>query len=306
MSDDAASRMPLRHRVLPRSVLGLSSLIMAAAVGAAFSGTVLYAYYDYRLSKAESSFQTFKSTFDSQFKKAQDQLAAERDAAKNEVHQQLAPLEKIAAEGNTLSTLLKQVTPSIWFVHTQDEAGQPSVGSAFVVASDSTQTFLLSSYTTIRAATHSPGPTAGVLVRHGDEEVKATVWTWQADHDLALLVIPKANQPRLNWATHGPSVGDRIFAVSGLGSEGGAIDQGFVADVFSQGIQHDVAIGQHFQGGPLINSSGEVVGVASRAYAPLNFTSDGVYFGVPIQLACDRVLHCPSGGAASAGAQSTG
>ena len=52
---------------------------------------------------------------------------------------------------------------------------------------------------------------------------------------------------------------------------------------------------QAFQGGPLINSKGDVVAVASRAYAPLGFTSDGVYFSVPIRSSCDRVLRCPSG-----------
>ena len=37
-----------QSRVLPRSVLGITALILALALGAAFSGAVLYAYYEYR------------------------------------------------------------------------------------------------------------------------------------------------------------------------------------------------------------------------------------------------------------------
>ena len=89
--------------------------------------------------------------------------------------------------------------------------------------------------------------------------------------------------------------GDRVFALSGLGASGGAVSQGFVADVSSAGIQHDAAIGPSFQGGPIVNSKGEVVGVASRTYTGnLGFVTDDVYFAVPIRAACDKVLRCPS------------
>ena len=145
----------------------------------------------------------------------------------------------------------------------------------------------------MRAATHQPGPQ--VFARHGGDDEKAQLWTWQDDHDLALLILQKANQPRLDWGSDSPKTGDRIFAASGLGAAGGSITQGLVADVSSAGILSDAQVGQAFQGGPVINSNGEVVAVASRSYAPLGFTTDGVFFSVPIRSACDRVLRCPSG-----------
>ena len=80
-------------------------------------------------------------------------------------------------------------------MHTLDENGQASVGTAFVVASDDQNAFMVTSYTTVRAATRSPGP--DVMVRHGTEDIKATLWTWQEERDLALLVIPKPGAPRL-------------------------------------------------------------------------------------------------------------
>jgi S1-C subfamily serine protease len=273
----------------------MTMLLLMASLGAAFSGTVLYAYYEYRLNKNEQRVTTFINNFDKQFQGALNAIKTEREDAKNQIKRQLEPLQKVAAEGTTLDTLLKKESPSVWFVHTLDEAGQASVGSAFVVASDSNQTLLLTSFATVRAATHQPGPP--VSVTRGGEDVKVQVWTWQEDKDLALLILPRQNQPRLDWSADSPPVktGDRVFAVSGLGAGGGSITQGLVSDVSATGILSDTQIAPFLQGGPLINSKGDVVGVASRAYAPLGFASDGVFFSVPIHTACDRVLRCPSG-----------
>ena len=292
---------PWRERLVPKTILGIVMLILAVAIGSAFSGTVLYAYYDYRLSANEDRIQSFTGNFDQRFQTALDTIAAEKESAKNEVRAELEPLKKIAAEGDTLEALVKKVQPSVWFVSTLDEAGQPSVGSAFVVASDGDQSLLLASFNTVRAATRTPGPP--IKIRKGDEEVPATLWTWQEDKDLALLIVKKGGLPKLEFAGKEPALktGERVFAASGLGAAGGAVSQGFVADVSSAGIQHDAAIGPAFQGGPLLNSDGKVLAVSSRAYAPLGFGTDAVFFGVPIRTACEKVLKCPDGGNPAAG-----
>ena len=71
------------------------------------------------------------------------------------------------------------------------------------------------------------------------------------------------------------------------------MSQGLVGDVSAVGIQHDAPIGPQQQGSPLVNSNGEVVGVASRAYAPLGFAPDAVWFAPLIKSACEKVLQCP-------------
>jgi len=292
---------PWRERLVPKTILGISMLILATAVGSAFSGTVLYAYYDYRLSANEDRIESFTGNFDQRFQTALDTIAAEREAAKNEVRAELEPIRQIRAEGETLEALVKKVQPSIWFVSTLDEAGQPSVGSAFVVASDGGQSLMLTSFNTVRAATRTPGPP--IKIRKGEEELNAQLWTWQEEKDLALLIVKKGNVAKLEFAGREPvlKTGERVFAVSGLGAAGGAVSQGFVADVSSAGIQHDAAIGPAFQGGPLLNSEGQVLALASRAYAPLGFGTDAVFFGVPARAACEKVLRCPDGGDPSAG-----
>ncbi|HSH58206.1 MAG TPA: S1C family serine protease [Acidimicrobiales bacterium] len=282
-----------RPRLLPRSVLGITALVLAFAVGAAFSGAILYSYYEYRKDTTEKRVAGFIDSFGERFDTAVATIDAEANNARAEIQKELEPLRKTRAEGQILESLVKKVGPSTFFVTTLDEAGQPSVGSGFAVASDDRQTLVLTSYNTVKAATRQPGPP--VRVRKGNEEVKSTLWTWDEGKDLALIVVAKGSVPTLSFAVEPLRPGERIFAVSGLGGAGGSITQGFVADVSSAGLQHDAAVGQGFQGGPLVNSEGGVVAVASRSYAPLGFTSDQVYFAPFTRAACEQVLRCSSG-----------
>src|SRR5436305_15027751 len=217
-----------RERLVPKTVMGITVIVLAGAIGAAFSGVVLYSYYEYRLNKTESKVADFINGFQATRQQAIDSINTKRDDAKAEVDKELEPIKKIQAEGQTLEALVKKSGPSMFFVHTLDEAGQPAVGSAFAVASDANQTFLVCSYTTVRAATRRPGP--DVFVRQGKDETKVQVWTWQEERDLALIILPKGNVPKLDFAPPTPpmQIGERIFAMSGLGGSGASASQGFV------------------------------------------------------------------------------
>lgn len=280
---------------MPTTALGLAMLLFCMSIASAFTGAVLYAYYEYRLGQTDDKVEAFQAGFGAAMDKAVDRIAKERDEAVGQVQSQLDDLERFAASGETLSGLLEKVQPSVWFVSTLDDAGQPSVGAAFVAFSDSEQSFLLTSYHTVQAATTQPVP--DITVRKGDDQLPATLTSWDAANDLALLAVDRASLPALPWAPTDPAVqiGDRVFVVSGLGTAGGSISQGFVAGVSAEGIQHDSPVGAAFQGGPLLNSAGEVLGVASRSYAPLGFSPEAVFFGVPIRNSCTRVIRCPEG-----------
>lgn len=281
------------RRLVPKTALGLAGLLFCMSIASAFTGAVLYAFYEYRLGKTDDKVDAFAASFEGKVDEAVGRIDTERDAAVGAVQSQLDDLEKFAASGETLNGLLEKAAPSVWFVSTLDESGQPSVGSAFVVFSDGEQSFLLASYNTVRAATQQPAPK--ITVRKGDEELAAELTSWDPGNDLALLTLDKPNLPALTWANTDPplQVGDRVFVVSGLGAAGGSISQGFVADVSATGIQHDSPVGAAFQGGPLLNSAGEVLAVASRAYSPLGFAPEAVFFGVPIRSSCSEVIRCP-------------
>jgi S1-C subfamily serine protease len=294
-SDEAADARSGWRRLLPTTALGLAFALFCASVASAFTGAVLYAFYEYRLGQTEDRVDKFEAGFEDEVSEAIDAIGEERDSAVGQVQSQLDDLEKFAASGETLQGLLEKASPSVWFVETRDEAGQPSVGSAFVAFADGEQSFLIASYNTVRANTQEPVP--GITVVKGDERLEAQLVRWDPANDLALLAIPKPSLPALEWVPEDPApqVGDRVFVVSGLGGGGGAVSQGFIAGVSSEGIQHDAPVGAAFQGGPLVNSAGEVLGMASRAYSPLGFAPEAVFFAAPIRNSCTSLVSCPDG-----------
>ena len=299
MSEASPPRFDWRGRLLPRSILGITALLVAASVGAAFSGAVFYAFYQYRLDTNKTAVDKYVTGFDQRLNTAVKIIDKERDDARNSVKQELEPLRQLAASGQTIADLRKKVEPSVWFVATLADDGSPSVGSAFVVFADADTSFLLTSFTTVRASTKKPGP--GIELRKGNDRLPADLVTWEEGRDLALVSVKRGNLPRLGWSTSTPLAqpGDRVFAVSGLGAQGASIAQGLVTDVSAAGIAHDAPVGVQFQGGPLLNPNGEVVGLSSRSFSPLGFAPDTVWFAPPIRTACDKVLRCPSSGGAN-------
>ncbi len=282
------------ERVLPRTVLGLATLLFFMAVAAAFSGAALFAYYRFELDDTRERVADLEGEIADDLDFAEQAIDERTDGATAEIEALLGELEQFGASGQTVEELLAEVGPSVFFVSTFDEAGQPSVGTAFVLFSDSERSFLLTSLNTVRAATASPGP--AIEVRQGGSVVDVELSAWDEGRDLALLIAEdNPNLPAITVADPSSvSPGDRLFAVSGLGSSGGAVVQGVVADVAANGIQHDAPVGPQFQGGPLLDADGELVGIASRRFAPLGFVPDSVFFGIPVREACAQLVQCPS------------
>jgi S1-C subfamily serine protease len=283
------------RRFVPTTALGLALALFCMSIGAAFSGAVLYAYYEYRLGNLKDQVVARDAQFGQGVEDALDKIKDERDNAVSQVDGQLDELQRFAASGETLSSLLDKVQASVYFVSTLDDAGAPAVGSAFVVFSDSEQSFLLTSFATVGSSASAPAP--AITLRKGDEQLPAKLVSWDPPNDLALVSVQKPSLPAIPWAgTDAPvRIGDRVFVVSGLGTAGGSISQGFVAGVSAEGIQHDSPVGAQFQGGPLVDSDGNVLGVASRSYSPLGFNPQAVFFGVPIRSSCSQVIRCPDG-----------
>lgn len=281
-------------QVLPRSALGLAALLFFMAVSAAFSGAALFAYYRFELDDTRERVAELEGEIADDLEFAEQAIAQRTDEATAEVEGLLGELEQFAASGQTVEEVLAGVGPSVYFVSSLDEAGQPSVGTAFVLFSDSERSYLLTSFETVRAATVEPAPS--IEVRQGGTVLPAQLNAWDERRDLALLVAEDSpNLPAIEVAD--PSslgAGDRVFAISGLGADGGALVQGVVSDVSATAIQHDAPVGPQFQGGPLLSSSGELVGIASRRFSPLGFLPDTVFFGIPVREACAELVSCPA------------
>src|SRR5688572_18940246 len=118
---DGRARFDWQGRLLPRSVLGITALILSLALGAAFSGAVLYAYYDVRLDNNETRVNDYVEGFDDRLDTAVEIIESEQEEARRAVRQELEPLREIAASGETLAELRDKVRDSVWFVSTVGE-----------------------------------------------------------------------------------------------------------------------------------------------------------------------------------------
>ncbi len=282
-----------RHRILPRTVIGIASMLLFFGLGVGVAGAVLYAYYDWRLSQNEERVGELSASLEERLQAANEQLEASSAAAVDNIRREARPLRDLLEDTAAVSDLTGRLDGSVWFVETLDDNGVASVGSGFVAASDDSQSLLVTSYSAVAASTTEPAPT--ITVRSGEDRLEADLYNWDASRDLALLIVPRGGLDVLPWADGDALahlVGERVYAVEGLGGNGVSLSPGFVIDQSEAGIQHTAALGQAFRGGPVVNGRGQVVGIASLSYAPLNFAPGDVTFAVPVQSACERVLVC--------------
>lgn len=282
-----------RHRILPRTVLGIASMLLFFGIGVGVAGAALYAYYDWRLAENEARVGELSAGLERRLARANEELATSSDEAIDRVRAEVAPIIPLLEEQQLVIDLTGSLDGSVWFVETLDENGGPAVGSAFVVASDDSQSLMVTSYSAVAAGTTEPAPS--LAVRSGEDRVEAELYNWDPERDLALLVVPRPNLRVLPWAgdeAMARLVGQRVWAVQGVGGNGVSVSGGAVIDQADGVIQHTAALNPAFRGGPLVNGQGQVVGIASTAYQPLNYPGGDVSFAAPVQDTCLRVLSC--------------
>jgi S1-C subfamily serine protease len=286
------ARAKRRHRILPRTVIGISFMLLALAVGAAFAGAGFYAYYDNRLAANEQEIARFVEGFDEQFVDASESLDELRGESLEQIRQELQPLGEYVIARNGVVNLPNQVGSSVYQLRTANEKGTAVAGSAAAVAKHQGGTVFVTSYTLVKSGTIAPGPSIELI--KGDEKITATLWSWDPGRDLALVVVD-ADIPRLEFADATEltgSLGARVFAISGTGAQGASASPGTVLDRSEVGLQHTAAVGELFNGGPLVSSEGKLVGIASTSYAPLGFAGGDVRFAPDLAGLCSRLLNC--------------
>jgi S1-C subfamily serine protease len=283
-----AARNSVRFPILTRSVL--LWMLVFALTGLAFgaTGAFWWANFNSQVSQLRSDTQDFES----KSQNAAATIDAERRKALQQIAAATAPLSQVESATN-VPQLAASFSPSVYEVTTFDNNGRPVVGSAFAVESDDTSSLMLTSYATVAAAAVSPGP-AITLVKQGNK-VPATLVSWDQAHDLALLSVPKGGIPVLEWADENAQsklLGKYVFPITGTGGAGAALSTGILIDQITAGFRDTAPIGSDFQGGPIIDQDGKVIGVASLSYNPLGYDSGQLHWSPPIAVACDRVLVC--------------
>lgn len=88
------------------------------------------------------------------------------------------------------------------------------------------------------------------------------------------------------------SLGGRLFALSGVGGQGATASPGVLLDLSASGLQHTASVGTFFEGGPLLNGGGEIIGVAIVDYRPNGIDPGDVAQAPDIAAICTRILRC--------------
>ena len=128
-----------------------------------------------------------------------------------------------------------------------------------------------------------------VTIANGEKYKAKVVKTPELSSDISLLKIDTAKP--LKTITFGDSknikVGQKVLAIGNPFGFNGTLTQGIVSriDYKRNKIQTDAAINPGSSGGPLLNTSGEVIGINQAIYNPDNNTSNiGIGFAIPINV----------------------
>lgn len=289
----------LRHRILPRTVIGISTLIAAFGVGSAFAGAALYAYYDNRLTENEARVNEFATGFENNYNAAITQIQQQRDESLQTIADRMERVQEAINDANAMVELPTTVGGGVWLVRTIDTTGRPTMGSAFVVPirdGEAGASYLLTAYEVVSASTAQPGP--AVTIEKPGETLPAEVWAWDPQRGLALLKVARGDLAPLAFAPdqeRATARGTRVYALSGLGGAGATVSPGNVNDVSDVGLRHNIDLSVDFRGGPIVNAAGQVLGIATLGYQPLAFDPGPLPYAPSIEGACEQVLSCPPG-----------
>ncbi len=175
-------------------------------------------------------------------------------------------------------TVYEKINPAIVAIDAELDDGV-SAGTGCVVSSDGyilTGSHVIDGYKTIEVTTYN-----------GQTYKAQVVSTMGKNKDLALLKItPKRPMQVIKFGDSASlKVGQKVLAIGNPFGFTGTLTQGIISRIdYEKGkIQTDAAINPGCSGGPLLNSSGEVIGINQSIYNPDNNISNiGIGFAIPI------------------------
>lgn len=117
------------------------------------------------------------------------------------------------------------------------------------------------------------------------QTVLGEVWAWDEENDLALLMVDSVI-PSIPPAPEA-NIGDPVIAIGSPLGFSGTLTTGIISQVYSDAYQTDAAINPGNSGGPLLNMSGELLGINT-----LGYEGGGIGFAFRHELLCEKVLIC--------------
>ena len=189
-----------------------------------------------------------------------------------------------AADPAAIST---RIQPSVYTVSTGTE-----LGSAWVAASDGVTARFVTNYHVIADAWERGVKTVQVFQDQG-AQLTGTIQQALPDIDLAEVDV-QANIPALKASNATPRAGEAVLVIGSPLGLGGSVTTGAVSalrDVDAINfIQFSAPISPGNSGGPLVNGTGQVIGVTeAKSIAP---GAEGIALAIPVNQVCTRLNIC--------------
>ena len=188
------------------------------------------------------------------------------------------------------------ILPSLVYIETRsnnpDDSDGAGVGSGVIVSADG---LILTAYHVVAGAT-------SINLRYADgTEAMAEILSAEPENDIAVLAAsqpPQVLVPAVLGSSGSLRIGDEAYAVGNPLGLAGSMSAGVISgfersiplneegDRLEGLIQFDAAVNPGNSGGPLLNRSGQVVGIVTALANPNNQNSfTGIGFAVPISTA---------------------
>ncbi len=194
--------------------------------------------------------------------------------------------QNYAQDELTNITVYEKLNPSIVAIDGKVSEDEVSSGTGCIITSDG---LILTSRHVIDGVKEIK-----IKLFDGTEKTAKIVGTIKGGNDLALLKITVKNPltPVVLGNSHDVKVGQKVLAIGNPFGFNNTLTTGIVSrvDFERNKIQTDAAINPGSSGGPLVNSSAEVIGINQSIYNPDNNKSNiGIGFAVPIDEAKDFI-----------------
>lgn len=185
------------------------------------------------------------------------------------------------------AAIAARVQPSVYTVETSVE-----LGSAWVVDTDHITSRFVTNYHVIASAWEDGSKHVQVYQQQG-APLDGVIEQALPDIDLAVVDV-KADIPPLKASNETPRAGEAVLVIGSPLGLGGSVTTGAVSalreDSGMNFIQFSAPISPGNSGGPLVNASGEVIGITEAK--SVAFGAEGIAIAIPVNQVCTRLHIC--------------
>jgi hypothetical protein len=282
--------------MMPKTVVSLAIWVFMFGLGAGLAGLLLFILYQTQINNLEGRIIDSQEELEDKLNNRIEELekrpaAPQPDATLN-----------VAAEAaeRARNELVRSVAPAIVGIRGLDASGNGTNGTGFIVNTTGEGSWVVTNYQLVAGSR----PETGVNVKIGPSEVYAELYEVDAGADLALVIVNVSGRKALRFTRGDLKPGDTVWVIgTARGSPYAKAVEARLVDYSPARVVVDVDPGAEYNGGPVIDASGRVVGVLSgRPPRPAVLRTDPAASpspvpvsreATPIRSACNVILRCP-------------